>query len=176
MRAFTCGSIFDLPTKTDEPSAIRVTRISSSPSGAKAPIAARSTPSSAPASTISASGSSAAMSGTTSDRGAWPIVTMPIFALLIIPDGAPFTRPRPGEAGARLGCPQRLLRRQYSRVGGRPRRAHAGADVEPNPPDLHRLQLETPFDRQHIPHRLTLVHDVRDGGGDVVVDPARVVE
>jgi len=46
---------------------------------------------------------SAAMSGTTSERGAWPIVTMPIFALLIIPDGAPFTRPRPGEAVARLG-------------------------------------------------------------------------
>src|SRR5947209_16850265 len=72
-----------LPTKTDEPSVRRVTSTSSSDSGASCAISSPPRPSRAPRSTISTSGpSTSAIAGTTSTRGAWPIVTMPTLGFI----------------------------------------------------------------------------------------------
>src|SRR3989442_5780950 len=76
--ACTRGATWRLATNTGEPSARRVTRISSGGPGASAAISTRVSPSSAPASRISTPGPmSSAISGTTSTRGDWPMVMRP---------------------------------------------------------------------------------------------------
>src|SRR6202035_5276077 len=46
---------------------------------------------------------------------------------------------------------------------------YARARREPGPAQLHGLELEPFLRPEHVPHRLALVHDVRDGRGDHIV-------
>src|SRR5262245_22528462 len=80
---WTRGVTLRLPTKTDEPSLRRVTSTSSAASGASFAISSPPRPSSAPRSMISTCGpSTSTIAGTTSVRGAWPIVIMPTLGFI----------------------------------------------------------------------------------------------
>src|SRR5262245_31843244 len=87
--------------------------------------------------------------------------------------GSPRTvGPQPHDV-LRLALP---LRRQHPRVGRRPTRPYAAAGGEAHAAELDRLQLETAVGGEQIAHGLALIHHVRDGGRNLIVELADVFE
>src|SRR5215831_2355811 len=121
--------------------------MSSPGAGARASMLSRERPSSAPTSRIWMPGPMiSTMSGTTSTRGACPMVIMPTSG--VIPTS---------------------LSLEDARIGRRPAGSDAGARIEANLPQLDRLELQPFLGAQHVADGLALIHHLRNGGGHHVV-------
>src|SRR5262245_6839213 len=121
--------------------------MSSPGAGARAAMASCERPSRAPTSRISIPGPMiSTMSGTTSTRGACPMVIMPTRGVMRAP-----------------------LSLEDARVGGGPARSDPRAGIEADLPQLHRLQLEPFFGPEHVAHRLALIDHLGAGSRHHVV-------